>query len=113
MLLFTSYQRDVKDEALPRFVEGRNAFRCTIPAGLLNGGRYMLNLRVSLHNRRFIALEESVLQFDVVFDHGDSIFLNAQARAGVILPPLEWAAVEPTFEAEQSELPGVRISASG
>ncbi len=113
VLLFTSYQRDVEDDAVPRFHQGRNAFRCTIPAGLLNGGRYMLNLRVSLHNRRFIALEESVLQFDVVVDHGDSIFLNAQARSGVILPELEWAAVEPTSEAGESELPAARASASG
>ena len=98
VLVFTSYHRDVTDDALPPFSLGRNAFRCTIPPGLVNGGRYMLNLRVSLHNRRFIALEEGVLQFDVVFDHGESIFLNAQARAGIILPPLEWTAVEPSLD---------------
>jgi hypothetical protein len=73
----------------------------------------MLNLRVSLHNRRFIALEESVLQFDVVFDHGESVFLNAQARAGVILPPLEWAAVPPRVDAVGGELEAARASASG
>ncbi|HZT15319.1 MAG TPA: ABC transporter ATP-binding protein [Gaiellaceae bacterium] len=111
VLVFTSYQRDMPDDALPPFAPGRNAFRCTIPPGLLNGGRYMLNLRVSLHNRRFIALEEGILQFDVVVDHGDSIFLNAQARAGVILPPLEWAAVEPGGDEAVQAVP-VRASAS-
>jgi lipopolysaccharide transport system ATP-binding protein len=113
VLLFTSYHRDVEEGVLPRFTEGRNAFRCTIPAGLLNGGRYMINLRVSLHNRRFIALEESVLQFDVVFDHGESIFLNAQARSGVILPALDWSAVEPSPELDGRELPPAGITASG
>jgi lipopolysaccharide transport system ATP-binding protein len=113
MLLFTTYQRDVPDDALPSFAPGLNAFRCRLPANLLNGGRYMLNLRVSLHNRRFIALEESVLQFDVVFDHGESVFLNAQARAGVILPPLEWAAVPPRVDAVGGELEAARASASG
>jgi lipopolysaccharide transport system ATP-binding protein len=102
--VFTSYQRDMADDAVPAIVKGRNAFRCTIPAGLLNGGRYVLNLRVSLHNRRFIALEENVLHFDVIVDHGDSIFLNAQARSGVILPALDWAAVEPTAADDEREL---------
>jgi lipopolysaccharide transport system ATP-binding protein len=100
VIAFTSYQRDMPDDALPPFVLGRNAFRCTIPGGLLNANRYVLTLRVSLHNRRFIALEESVLQFDVIVDHGESIFLNAQGRSGVILPTLVWTAVEPVSEAE-------------
>jgi lipopolysaccharide transport system ATP-binding protein len=100
VIAFTSYQRDMPDDGLPAFAKGRNAFRCTIPADLLNGGRYTLTLRVSLHNRSFIALEESLLQFDVVVDHGDSIFLNAQGRSGVILPVLKWTAIEPRSEAE-------------
>src|SRR5207253_2971060 len=83
VLAFTSYQRDVADHDLPALRAGRNALRCTIPAGLLNSGRYTINLRVSTHNRRFIALEESVLMFDVVAAHGHSIFLNAQGRSGV------------------------------
>ena len=112
VLLFTSYQRDVPEAALPTFGVGRNAFRCTIPAGLLNGGRYMLNLRVSLHNRQFIALEEGVLQFDVVFDHGESIFLNAQARAGVILPPLEWTAVDVAPEIDTAAIAAVRSASA-
>jgi lipopolysaccharide transport system ATP-binding protein len=111
VLAFTSYQRDVDEVSVPPLKPGRNAFTCTIPPGLLNGGRYMLNLRVSLHNRRFIAMEEGVLQFDVVVDHGESIFLNAQARAGVILPTLEWRAVEPSSELDESELPTAGASA--
>jgi lipopolysaccharide transport system ATP-binding protein len=113
VLVFTSYHRDPVEEEQPRFAPGRNALRCAIPPGLLNSGRYVLNLRVSLHNRRWIAFEESVLHFDVIADHGDSLFLNAQARSGVILPVLGWGAVEPSSGAEESKLPGARVSASG
>jgi lipopolysaccharide transport system ATP-binding protein len=113
VLLFTSYQRDMEDESLPPFAVGRNAFRCRIPAGLLNGGRYMLNLRASFHNRRFIAFEESVLQFDVVVDHGESVFLNAQARAGVILPTLEWTAVPAASDSLPRELQDARAPTAG
>jgi lipopolysaccharide transport system ATP-binding protein len=112
VLVFTSYQRDMPDDALPQFAVGRNAFRCTIPPGLLNAGRYLVNLRVSLHNRRFIALEESVLHFDVVADHGDSIFLNSQGRSGVILPPLEWASVESASETVEEGVQSARVPAA-
>jgi lipopolysaccharide transport system ATP-binding protein len=110
VMLFTSYHRDPVEERQPAFVQGRNAFRCTIPPGLLNTGRYLVNLRVSIHNRRWVAFEESVLQFDVIADHGESLFLNAQARSGVIMPVLDWTAVEPT-SSEGYELPAARISA--
>ena len=50
---------------------------------------------------------------DVVVDHGESIFLNAQGRSGVILPPLEWAAVEPTSDSAEEGIQAARVSASG
>src|SRR5205085_2838692 len=103
-LAFTSYHRDVPEDAAPQFVAGRNAFRCTIPPALLNSGRYMVNVRFSLHNVRWIAFAEGVLQFDVVADHGDSAFMHAQTRSGVILPVLDWQAVEPSSDVEQFAL---------
>jgi lipopolysaccharide transport system ATP-binding protein len=112
IFVFTSYHRDVADDAVPEFSVGRNAVRCTIPPALLNSGRYSINLRVSLHNVRFVAMEESLLQFDVVADHGESSLLQAQARTGVILPVLDWTAVEPEAEAVE-EPPAVRASVSG
>ncbi len=111
VLVFTSYHRDVADDAVPRFVKGRNAFRCSIPPGLLNSGRYVVNLRVSLHNIRWIAFEESVLHFDVVADHGESSFIHAQPRSGVILPVLDWRAVEPASEGAEIALPRAGVSA--
>ncbi len=94
-VVFRSAHTDVSEADRPRLVPGRNAVRCTIPPGLLNSGRYAINLRVSLHMNRWIAYEDSVLSFDVVADHGESLFLNAQGRPGVVAPILSWHAVEP------------------
>ncbi len=113
ILAFTSYQRDLAEDRVPPVRRGRNAFTCTIPPGLLNIGRYMLTIRAVMHNRRFIALEEGVLQFDVVVDHGESMFMNSQPRAGVILPVLEWTATEPLADVEESELSVARASTAG
>ena len=57
-------------------------------------------------------MEESLLQFDVLADHGDSSILLAQARTGVILPVLDWNAVEPEAGAVV-EPPAARASLSG
>lgn len=96
VVVFRSYHTDLPDDAVPRLAVGRNAIRCTIPAGLLNSGRYIVNLRVSLHWTRWIVLEDNVLQFDVIADHGESLFLNDQSRPGVVSPILDWVAVDPT-----------------
>ena len=60
-----------------------------------NSGRYLINLRVGLHWIRWIAHEDNIIQFDVVADHGDSAFLNANIRPGVVSPILDWRLVEP------------------
>jgi hypothetical protein len=67
---------------------------------LLNGGRYFVNLRVSLHSLKWIVHDDAVLYFDMVADHGDSLFLNAnaQARPGVVAPILGWSSIDPTSE---------------
>jgi lipopolysaccharide transport system ATP-binding protein len=105
-VVFRSAHTDAPEASRPRLVEGLNAVRCTIFPGLLNSGRYAVNLRISLHMTRWIAHEDGVLQFDVVADHGESLFLNAQGRPGVVAPILSWNAVEPAGEAEEgAELP--------
>ena len=76
----------------PELVPGRNVVRCQIPPGLLNSGRYVVTLRISLHHVRWIVHEEGITQFSVLADHGDSMFLLATARPGVIAPVLEWDA---------------------
>jgi lipopolysaccharide transport system ATP-binding protein len=102
VVVFRSYTTDVAEDAAPRLVTGRNAIRCTIPAGLLNSGRYALHLRISLHWSRWIVHLDDVLSFDVIADHGESLFLNDQARPGVVAPILDWAVTEPADAADDS-----------
>jgi len=95
VIVLDSSFRHLPDDALPRLVPGRNALRCEIPPGLLNSGRYLLNLRFSLHRRRWLVHEDAVLHFDIVADHGESLFMVAEGRSGVVAPVLAWSAVAP------------------
>ena len=104
ILVFNTSFRDGPNP--PDLVDGRNLLRCQIPPGLLNSGRYLLNLRISLHHVRWIVQEDSAVEFDVLADHGDSLFLGAIARPGVIAPVLEWDAGE--RRSEQAEAPALR-----
>jgi lipopolysaccharide transport system ATP-binding protein len=102
VVVFRSYTTDVSEDAAPRLVPGRNAVNCTIPAGLLNSGRYALHLRISLHWTRWIVHLDEALWFDVVADHGESLFLNDQARPGVVAPILDWSVIEPEADLDES-----------
>jgi lipopolysaccharide transport system ATP-binding protein len=108
VVVFSTNFRDMPDHEVPRLVAGRNALRCVIPPALLNSGRYIVNLRSSLHNTRWIAYEDAVLHFDVLADHGESLFMLATGRSGVIAPVLDWAAVEPDSPVDE-----VALRASG
>jgi hypothetical protein len=69
----------------------------------LNSGRYAIKLRIGLHWVRWIVRSDEVLQFDVIADHGDSLFLNDRARPGVVSPLLDWGSVEPVSDANEAE----------
>ena len=106
------HHRDAPDDEVPEFHAGRNCFRCTIPPGLLNAGRYVVSLRISLHRIRWVAYEDGVLSFDVIADYGESLFVNSFPRAGVISPTtVEWSAVEP--HADEELAPPVPASGAG
>jgi lipopolysaccharide transport system ATP-binding protein len=90
-LVFRTFHTDAPEESRPTLVAGRNVVRCTIPPGLLNTGRYAIHTRILLHMIRWLVHEDAVLTFDVVADHGESLFLNAEARPGVVAPMLAWA----------------------
>lgn len=111
VVVFRSYLTDQADDAGMRLRPGRNAIRCTIPAGLLNSGRYLVNLRIGLHWIKWIVYSDDVIQFDVIADHGESLFLNDQARPGVVAPILQWDVVEPSSCGQPSEAPE-RLAAS-
>jgi hypothetical protein len=91
--ILRSYQTDMPPEKWPKVKEGENLWRCTIPGGLLNGGVYHLSPRIGLHNINWFVHLDSVVQFDVVLDHGVSPFwsiLDSRNRPGVIAPILAW-----------------------
>jgi lipopolysaccharide transport system ATP-binding protein len=112
VVVFRSYMTDLDDEAGQRLKPGRNAIRCTIPAGLLNSGRYLINLRISLHWVKWIVYSDDVLQFDVIADHGESLFLNDQARPGVVAPLLHWETIEPQSGFAALDADSERLAAS-
>jgi homopolymeric O-antigen transport system ATP-binding protein len=99
-IAFFSSFRDMPDGAEPPVVRGKNALRCRIPAELLNSGRYMINLRASLHGARWIVHEDSVLHFDVIASHGESLWVSGTGRPGAVAPMLEWEAVDPRAASE-------------
>ena len=105
VVVFRSYLTDLAEQDVPPLKVGRNAVRCTIPPGLLNSGRFLVNLRIGLHWVKWIVYADDVLRFDVIADHGESLFLNDQARPGVVAPILHWQAVEPSSGLEELERP--------
>jgi lipopolysaccharide transport system ATP-binding protein len=101
VVVFRSYLTDVVEDTAKVLKPGRNAIRCTIPPGLLNSGRYLINLRIGLHWIRWIVYSDDAMQFDVIADHGESLFLNDQARPGVVAPILQWEPIEPGLTPEE------------
>ena len=90
---FRTYQTDLEYADRPRLQTGRNRLRCVIPAGLLNAGSYMVNVRVSIHQQRWIAEVDGPVQFDVLLEHGSAEFVRNNLRPGPIAPVLPWSQV--------------------
>ena len=93
--LLRSYHNDLPREAWPPVQAGRNVLVCTLPAGLLNGGQYLLSLRISEHFKRWLIHTDDVVSFHVVLDHGESPFwaaIDHNSRPGAIAPIFEWRA---------------------
>lgn len=89
--VFRSYSADagLKFGAQP----GRRSVSCAIPSGLLNHGRYIVNMRVHAHGIDGIINEPGVLYFDVSPDHGENSSAYFHQRPGVIAPVLQWEEV--------------------
>ena len=105
LIVFHTTFRDVPEHSAPKLAPGRNALRCEIPAELLNSGRYVVNLRISLHTIRWIVYADAVVHFDVLADHSESLFLIGVSRPGVVLPRVNWTAVEPDSTSERLPVP--------
>jgi hypothetical protein len=91
---FRTYQTDSAPDEWPQLVVGRNSLSCQIPAGTLNGGRYVVMPRVSIHCVRWIVNEQYGLEFDVHADHAVSPYAWTP-RPGVVSPLLEWRTLDP------------------
>jgi len=93
VIVLRSYQTDLTDEDRPFLQVGLNSWRCTIPNGLLNAGIYYICPKISVHSMYWIANQDSVIQFEIVLDHGVSPYWNVldrHNRPGLISPILEW-----------------------
>ena len=106
--LLSSYHVDGHQELQPGARPGRHAMRCRIPEGLLNGGRYIINVRVFAHGIDGVINERGILHFDVTLDHGESYFVGSHhIRQGLIAPVLDWEEVDPVDTPAVAERAGV------
>ena len=88
-MVYRSYHYDDIPERWPEIQLGYNRLECVIPAGMLNGGSYIVRLCVLQQDIKWILNSTPELSFDVEFDHSRSPFFF-KLRRGVIAPVLEW-----------------------
>jgi lipopolysaccharide transport system ATP-binding protein len=87
-----TYQTDLPQDNWPLIQPGRNRWRCRIPSGLLNGGIFFINPRISIHNVAWIVREDAVLKFKLHLRHGVSPLWNTlTTRPGLLAPILDWS----------------------
>jgi lipopolysaccharide transport system ATP-binding protein len=90
-LVFTSFDTDPPD-LFDRYgvrPSGRYVSRCTLPADVLNEGRYILGLNASSFRVRRYFQEENALAFSVD-PSGATGMQWTEVRLGLIRPRLEW-----------------------
>jgi len=91
-LVLRTYQTDLDPKRWPKLSPGRNQLECTIPAGLLNDGRYLVLPRVSIHCVRWIVHSEAAVSFQAHLDHAVSPYM-VTSRPGGVAPVLDWRLV--------------------
>lgn len=90
-LVYWTCHNDVAEEFWPKLVEGRVKFRSTIPLGILNEGRYRIELLAALYCRQWICdpgVKSATISFEL---RGgvDSPYLTIK-RPGVLAPIINW-----------------------
>lgn len=91
LTVLRTYQTDTNVENWLSVRTGRNRWRCRIPRGLLNGGNYLVNPRISIHNVSWIVNEDAILEFRLNVRHGISpLWSLEENRPGLIAPILDW-----------------------
>ena len=92
-VVLRTYQTDTAQEEWPHLAVGGNSIGCSIPAGLLNGGRYFVMPRIGLHQVRWIVNSDSVISFEVHRGLEASPYRTSE-RPGAIAPILEWRIMD-------------------
>jgi lipopolysaccharide transport system ATP-binding protein len=90
-----TYQTDLPPKRWPPMQPGPNRWCCKIPKGLLNGGDFVVNPRIGIHNVSWIVHEDAVVQFRINLRHGVSPLWNSLTEAnrpGLVAPILDWSA---------------------
>jgi lipopolysaccharide transport system ATP-binding protein len=92
-IAFAAYQDD-QLPATPTFEPGTFSFRCTIPSGILNSGRYWVSPRISAGVKDWILCKDRLVSFEVLLSHlSPPQFLypaGSPTRPGVTAPQLTW-----------------------
>jgi len=88
-----SLHTDTEPERQPRLKVGYNVLDCSIPPGLLNGGRFLVRPRIGLYREARTTLVEETVAFEAHMDHALHSHGHFE-RPGAVLPILEWTAQE-------------------
>lgn len=89
ILVFVAGDNEDRNWIGRRRPEGRYRSRCTIPAGLLNSGKYSITAAADIQGSEMLFCEASVVQFDV--EHTAISTLDGADRSpGIICPSLKW-----------------------
>ncbi len=106
LTVFRSLQNDRGEEDWPPLRAGRNRLLCTIPPGVLNGGRYFIAPKAGFHAISTVVDGDAEIGFEVERDHSRSPFWTVDCPAkfpGVIAPCLAWRSTGEPVEMGMDE----------
>jgi len=94
-ILLRSLHTDLRTEEQLAQTPGLNKWRCKIPCGFLNAGKYFIAPKIGIHNLKWIVNENSILSFVVNLNHGISPYWSSYKnnRIGFIAPILNWESI--------------------
>lgn len=94
--VFSTWQSDRAPRGFFQAHPGENRWQCTVSAGLLNAGTYIVLPKIAIGSGAWIVDGGTTVGFEVVLDHGISPYwnsLDASSRPGLIAPILDWKTV--------------------
>ncbi len=94
--VFSTWQNDPGQGGFLKAHSGTNQWRCTVPAGLLNAGTYLVVPQIAIGQGPWIVNGGATVGFEMVLDHGVSPYwnsLDANSRPGLVAPILDWTII--------------------